>query len=125
MLQKSINTVSETRAWLWSCYVCPAAALSNSSVSQIELSLNMQYPDKEWLLHWLSNNGHTTDSKLDTFSIDTNLLDQGILDSFSLVLLVAEIHTTFGIELPLDSFVDPSSFTIRQILASIVDQSEE
>ena len=41
---------------------------------------------------------------IEVASHETDLIDGGLLDSLSLVTLIAELEQSFGIELPLDDF---------------------
>lgn len=50
---------------------------------------------------------------------DTDLFETGLLDSLSLVALIAEIEQSFGIELPLDD-IDVERFRSVDAIASFV-----
>ncbi len=52
-------------------------------------------------------------------SPDTDVLAAGLLDSLTLVQLVVEIETEFGVEIPLDDF-DPDQFRTAESIARFV-----
>jgi D-alanine--poly(phosphoribitol) ligase subunit 2 len=56
---------------------------------------------------------------IDVRSHDMDLIDTGLLDSLSLVTLIAELEQSFGIELPLDDF-DVNDFRTVERMARFV-----
>jgi acyl carrier protein len=51
---------------------------------------------------------------------DTELIDQGVLDSLSLLRLVSFIEENFGIALPVEEFVPENFYTPAAIAAMIM-----
>lgn len=58
---------------------------------------------------------------VDTIGPSTRLLQEGLLDSFSLVSLIAELERVFGVELPEGTLL-PDDFESPQVLCERLHQ---
>lgn len=58
------------------------------------------------------------------FETCRTLIDDGILDSFDIVSLIAEINTEFDIAIPADKIV-PENFNSAQALYALIEQLDE
>jgi len=54
------------------------------------------------------------------FETNTKLIDDGILDSFDIISLVAEISETFDVAIPAEQII-PENFNSVQALMALVD----
>ena len=55
------------------------------------------------------------------FETEDALIDGGILDSFDIVTLVAEIDDTFGIEIPAEALI-PENFNSAKAIFALIQQ---
>ena len=55
------------------------------------------------------------------FETENALIDGGILDSFDIVTLVAEIDDTFGIEIPAEALI-PENFNSAKAIFALIQQ---
>ena len=58
------------------------------------------------------------------FETCRTLIDDGILDSFDIVSLIAEINSEFDIAIPADKIV-PENFNSAQALYALIEQLDE
>lgn len=58
------------------------------------------------------------------FTTAQGLVDDGILDSFDVVTIVAEIDARFGVRIPPEELV-PENFNSAQALLALVDSLDE
>lgn len=58
------------------------------------------------------------------FETCRTLIDDGILDSFDIVSLIAEINSEFDIAIPADKIV-PDNFNSAQALYALIEQLDE
>lgn len=58
------------------------------------------------------------------YETEAALIDGGILDSFDIVTLVAEIDDVFGVEIPAEALV-PENFNSAQALYALICRLEE
>lgn len=58
------------------------------------------------------------------FETCSTLIDDGILDSFDIVSLIAEINSEFDIAIPADKIV-PENFNSAQTLYALIEQLDE
>jgi len=58
------------------------------------------------------------------FEQEDALIDGGILDSFDIVTLVAEIDDTFGVEIPAEALI-PENFNSAAALYALIRQLQE
>lgn len=58
------------------------------------------------------------------YETEETLIDGGILDSFDIVTLVAEIDDTFGVEIPAEALT-PENFNSAKALYALVRRLEE
>ena len=55
------------------------------------------------------------------FETENALIDGGLLDSFDIVTLVAEIDDTFGIEIPAEALI-PENFNSAKAIFALIQQ---
>ena len=55
------------------------------------------------------------------FETEDNLIDGGMLDSFDIVTLVAEIDDAFGIEIPAEALI-PENFNSAKAIFALIQQ---
>ena len=55
------------------------------------------------------------------FETEDALIDGGLLDSFDIVTLVAEIDDTFGIEIPAEALI-PENFNSAKAIFALIQQ---
>ena len=55
------------------------------------------------------------------FETEDALIDGGLLDSFDIVTLVAEIDDTFGIEIPAEALI-PENFISAKAIFALIQQ---
>lgn len=55
------------------------------------------------------------------FETEDALIDGGMLDSFDIVTLVAEIDDTFGIEIPAEALI-PENFNSAKAIFALIQQ---
>ena len=55
------------------------------------------------------------------FETEDALIDGGLLDSFDIVTLVAEIDDTFGIEIPAEALI-PENFNSAKAILALIQQ---
>ena len=55
------------------------------------------------------------------FETEDALIDDGLLDSFDIVTLVAEIDDTFGIEIPAEALI-PENFNSAKAIFALIQQ---
>lgn len=55
------------------------------------------------------------------FEIEDALIDGGMLDSFDIVTLVAEIDDAFGIEIPAEALI-PENFNSAKAIFALIQQ---
>ena len=55
------------------------------------------------------------------FKTEDTLIDGGMLDSFDIVTLVAEIDDTFGIEIPAEALI-PENFNSAKAIFALIQQ---
>lgn len=55
------------------------------------------------------------------FEIEDALIDGGMLDSFDIVTLVAEIDDAFGVEIPAEALV-PENFNSAKAIFALIQQ---
>ncbi len=58
------------------------------------------------------------------FAAETGLIEKGILDSFDIVTIVAEIDDAFGVAIPAEALI-PENFNSAQALLSLVEGLKE
>ena len=58
------------------------------------------------------------------FDTETQLIDGGILDSFDIVTLVAEINATFDIAIPAEELI-PENFNSAQAWLALLERLDE
>lgn len=75
---------------------------------------------KEWLIDWFSKNSSWSVAELEAVSAN-NYLKQGIIDSFSFVMLISDIDDEYDIAFTNDDFLDPRFPTIDG-LASMINE---
>ena len=75
---------------------------------------------KEWLIDWFAQH-----SSLDVEGIKAvataNYMEQGIIDSFSFVMLISDIDDEYGITFTNDDFLNPNFMNIEG-LAKIIEE---
>ena len=78
---------------------------------------------KEWLIDWFSKH-----SSLDVDGIKAattaNYMEQGMIDSFSFVMLLSDIDDEYGIAFTNDDFLNPDFMNIDG-LAKLIDERKE
>ena len=55
------------------------------------------------------------------FETEDALIDGGLLDSFDIVTLVAEIDDTFGVEIPAEALI-PENFNSAKAIFALIQQ---
>ena len=55
------------------------------------------------------------------FETEDALIDDGLLDSFDIVTLVAEIDDTFGVEIPAEALI-PENFNSAKAIFALIQQ---
>ena len=55
------------------------------------------------------------------FDTEDALIDGGLLDSFDIVTLVAEIDDTFGVEIPAEALI-PENFNSAKAIFALIQQ---
>ena len=55
------------------------------------------------------------------FETEDALIDGGILDSFDIVTLVAELDDTFGVEIPAEAMI-PENFNSAKAIFALIQQ---
>ena len=55
------------------------------------------------------------------FETEDGLIDKGMLDSFDIVTLVAEIDDAFGIEIPAEALI-PENFNSAKAIFALIQQ---
>ena len=73
---------------------------------------------KEWLIDWFSKHSSLSVAELEAASAD-DYLKQGIIDSFSFVMLISDIDDEYDIAFTNDDFLDPRFPTIDGLAAMI------
>lgn len=58
------------------------------------------------------------------FSAETSLIDDGILDSFGIVSLVAEINSEFDVSIPAEELL-PENFNSAEAIYALICRLEE
>lgn len=58
------------------------------------------------------------------FNTETNLVDDGILDSFDMVALVSEINEEFDIRIGIENLI-PENFNSAQSIMNLIEKIEE
>ena len=58
------------------------------------------------------------------FEINTDLVDDGILDSLDIVTLVTEIHSEFDVAIPAEEIV-PENFNSAEALMALINRLDE
>ncbi len=58
------------------------------------------------------------------FDTETQLIDGGVLDSFDIVTLVAEINATFDIAIPAEELI-PENFNSAKALLALLERLDE
>lgn len=58
------------------------------------------------------------------YETEESLIDGGILDSFDIVTLVAEIDDTLGVEIPAEALI-PENFNSAKALYALIQRLEE
>ena len=58
------------------------------------------------------------------FEAETNLIDDGILDSFDMVALVTEINEEFDIRIGIENLI-PENFNSAQSIMNLIEKIEE
>jgi acyl carrier protein len=58
------------------------------------------------------------------FAGQTALIDDGILDSFSVITLIAELSEEFDVEIPADKIV-PENFNSAEAMLALIEELEE
>lgn len=58
------------------------------------------------------------------YETETALIDGGILDSFDIVTLVAEIDDVFGVEIPAEELI-PENFNSAKALYALIERLNE
>ena len=58
------------------------------------------------------------------FDTETQLIDGGVLDSFDIVTLVAEINATFDIAIPAEELI-PENFNSAKALLKLLESLDE
>lgn len=75
---------------------------------------------KEWLINWFVQH-----SSLDVDGIkavsSANYMEQGIIDSFSFVMMISDIDDEYGITFTNDDFLNPNFMNIDG-LAKIIEE---
>ena len=78
---------------------------------------------KEWLIDWFSKH-----SSLDAEGImaasTSNYMEQGLIDSFSFVMLLSDIDDEYGIAFTNDDFLNPDFMNIDG-LAKLIDERKD
>ena len=73
---------------------------------------------REWLIDWFSKHSSLSVAELEAASAD-DYLKQGIIDSFSFVMLISDIDDEYDIAFTNDDFLDPRFPTIDGLAAMI------
>ena len=63
------------------------------------------------------------DGKLETLADDENLIDQGLIDSVSILELIAFIEGEFSVTLPVDEVV-PENFRSIRALSTLIESKQ-
>lgn len=58
------------------------------------------------------------------FEVEQELIDEGLLDSFDVITLIAEIEDQFGIEVPAEEIV-PENFNSAEGIWKLLEQIRE
>ncbi len=58
------------------------------------------------------------------FTTAENLIEEGLLDSFDIVSIIAEINEVFGVAIPAEEIV-PENFHSAKTLLSLIERLEE
>ncbi len=58
------------------------------------------------------------------FTTHTALIDEGVLDSFDIITLIAEINEEFGVAIPADKIV-PENFNSAQAIMALIESLED
>lgn len=76
---------------------------------------------KEWLIEWFSKHSSLDIENIKTSCKDCNYMEQGIIDSFSFVMLLSDIDDEYGISFTNDDFLSPDFMTIDG-LAKLIEE---
>lgn len=75
---------------------------------------------KEWLINWFQQHSTLDAEGLKAVS-SANYMEQGIIDSFSFVMLLSDIDDEYGISFSNDDFLNPEFMKIDG-LAKIIEE---
>ena len=70
---------------------------------------------KEFVINWFANNGAISKEELEN-DYTINYLEQGIIDSFAFLDLIAACEHEFGIKFRNDDFMNDDIFTISGLI---------
>ena len=78
---------------------------------------------RNWLIEWFVNHYHVLSEELEE-NADANYFNQGYLDSFQFIQLIADIEETFGIEFDNTQF-ENREFSTFNGLAKAINKNRE
>lgn len=76
---------------------------------------------REWLIDWFSKHSSLSVAELEAASAN-DYLKQGIIDSFSFVMLISDIDDEYDIAFSNDDFLDPRFPTIDGLATMISER---
>lgn len=78
---------------------------------------------KDWLIDWFSKHSSMDVEEIKA-AYTVNYMEQGMIDSFSFVMLLSDIDDEYGIAFTNDDFLNPDFMNIDG-LAKLIDERKE
>ena len=75
---------------------------------------------RKWLIEWFVENGTIEEDKI-LDNLGSNYFNEGFLDSFTFISMIADIEEEYGIEFDNDQFLNREFATINGLAEIIAD----